>query len=113
MNVRPKTYSGKRPSLVGAEGELESVSIAADPRFLERLLETLAELPFPVNPQIRHSAAQPVATVEFPAYASRLEEIRRAVAARGFDPASVTVKSMLEQIREGSGRVRPSPTECG
>ena len=99
MNVRPETNGGGHASLVGSEGELDSVSIVVDPRLLERLLEALADLPFPVNPEIHHGEARHVTTVEFPAYASHMPEIRRAVAARGFDPACVSVKSMLEQIQ--------------
>ena len=110
MNVWPETHSSGHPSLVGNEGELESVSIAVDPRLLEQLLDALAGLPFPVNPQIYHDApvvrplldgsrdTEPATIVEFPAYAARLAEIRDAVAARGFDPASVWAKNMLEQI---------------
>ena len=100
MNVRPETRVDGHPSLVGSGGELESVSIVVDPRLLERLLEALAGLPFPVNPQIHHGEAKLVTTVEFPAYASQLAEIRGAVAAQGFDPSSVSAKSMLEQIRK-------------
>ena len=110
MNVWPETHGSGHPSLVGSEGELESVSIAVDPRLLEQLLEALAGLPFPVNPRIYHDASvvrlfqdgrrdtEPATIVEFPAYAARLAEIRDAVSARGFDPASVWAKNMLEQI---------------
>ena len=110
MNVRPETHGSGHPCLVGNEGELQSVSIAVDPRLLEQLLEALAELPFPVNPQIYHEASvvrlfldgrrdtEPATIVEFPAYAARLAEIRAAAAARGFDPTSVWAKNMLEQI---------------
>jgi len=100
VNVRPETsHGGGHPALVGSEGELDSVSIAVDVRLLEQLLEALAGLPFPVNPQIHHNDTRHATTVEFPAYASRLAEIRRAVAGRGFDPASVSARSMLEQIQ--------------
>jgi len=110
MRVWPETQPGGRPSLVGSEGELVSVSIAVEPRLLEQLLESLAELPFPVNPQIYHDACvarvfpdgrretEPAALVEFPAYAARLAGIRGALEARGFDPGSVWAKNMLEQI---------------
>jgi hypothetical protein len=85
------------PSLVGTEGELVSVSIAVEPQLLERLLESLAALPFPINPQIRH--ADPATQVEFPAYAGRLAEIQGALNDWGFDPASACARNMLEQIR--------------
>ena len=110
MNVWPETRPSGCPSLVGSEGELVSVSIAVEPRLLEQLLESLAELPFPVNPQIYHDAlvarvysdgrreTEPATMVEFPAYAARLAQIREALLARGFDPGSAWANNMLEQI---------------
>jgi hypothetical protein len=98
MNVRPESLSAGRPSLTGAEGELVSVSIAVEPRLLEELLEALADLPFPLNPEISHNP-EARTIVEFPAYAGRLPEIRSALGGRGFDPASARTKNMLEQIR--------------
>ena len=44
-------------TLCGREGALVCVSISVDPRSLESLLEALAELDFPINPQIFHDAA--------------------------------------------------------
>ena len=116
MNVWPETHVGGHPALVSSEGELDSVSIAVDPRLLEQLLDALAGLPFPVNPQIHHDplsvriseggsvGAAPATVVEFPAYATRLTAIREAVAARGFDPASVRAMNLLETMRSGSSR---------
>jgi hypothetical protein len=106
--------------LCGREGALVSVSIAVDPRHLESLLEALANLDFPINPQIYHDAAmvyrfadgheQSVATtlVEFPAYEERLAEVRRAVEAYGFDPDSVHVTGMLDEIH-ADAVVEPAP----
>jgi hypothetical protein len=57
--------------LLGAEGALVSVSISVEPPRLEALLDALAHLDFPINPQIYHDAgpvANPAAMVEFPAY---------------------------------------------
>jgi len=127
MNVWPETRPDGSPSLVGSEGELVSVSIAVEPRLLEQLLESLAELPFPVNPQIYHDATvarlypdgrrelEPATMVEFPAYSARLEEIRTALAARGFDPESVWAKNMLEQIHAecDSGPAPPGAAYSG
>ena len=110
MNVWPETRPGGGPSLVGSEGELVSISIAVEPRLLEQLLESLAELPFPVNAQIYHDAlvarvypdgrreTEPATIVEFPAYAARLADIRGALATKGFNPESAWAKNMLEQI---------------
>lgn len=114
MSVWPRTSSAlSSPSgreLSGREGDLISVSINVDPRFLESLLETLAQVSFPVNPQIYHDAAivylypdgreetQSTTLVEFPAYGSQLELVRAALESHGFDPASLQATSMLEEI---------------
>ncbi|MEX2262593.1 MAG: hypothetical protein WD696_11615 [Bryobacteraceae bacterium] len=91
-------------------GELVSVSLAAEPRDLEDVLEILAELPFPVNPRLFHKAAwaspgmdgheeNRLATiVEFPAYAAHLPEIRRKLAAGGFPDERLRVYGMWEEI---------------
>ena len=108
MSVWPK-LEPESPSLSGSEGDLVSVSIEVNPRYLESLLEALAQLPFPINPEIYHDAGgreevEGATLVEFPAYAGRLEEVRRALEAYGFERASLRVTSMLEEIR----RVAPT-----
>jgi len=97
-------------ALCGREGALISVSISVDPRHLESLLEALAQLNFPINPQIYHDAAliyrfpddhqetQATTLVEFPAYEAQLTEVRGALAAFGFDPDSLQVTGMLDEI---------------
>ena len=55
MSVWPKILPST-PSLSGREGDLISVSINVDPRYLESLLEALAQVSFPINPQIYHDA---------------------------------------------------------
>ena len=85
--------------LSGHEGELVSVSVDVEPRALESLLEVLSEVTFPINPQIYHGA---LTTVEFPAYESRLDEVRQTLARAGFDPQSVHSVSMLVKVA-GSG----------
>ena len=57
MSVWPKTLPVTTPSLSTAEGALVSVSIHAEPHCLESLLEALAQVSFPINPQIYHDAA--------------------------------------------------------
>jgi hypothetical protein len=81
--------------LSGAEGELVSVRIATEPRLLEDLLECLATVHFPINPQIFHGLPT---VVEFPAYEGRLLEVQSALRASGFDPASAKISSMLTAI---------------
>jgi hypothetical protein len=118
MSVWPRTsavtasLSGRE--LSGREGDLISVSINIDPRYLESLLETLAQVSFPVNPQIYHDAAivyrypdgreetEATTLVEFPAYASQLEEVRAALESHGFDPASLQLTGMLAEIQSES-----------
>jgi hypothetical protein len=43
--------------------------------------------------------AEDATLVEFPAYASRLEEVRRALDRYGFAPSSLQVTSMLDEIQ--------------
>ncbi|HBY60058.1 MAG TPA: hypothetical protein DEH78_09560 [Solibacterales bacterium] len=82
------------PLLGSAEGELVLVRIRVAHRLLEDLLEALAGLSFPINPQIYHSAG-PKTLVEFPAYTNRLPEVRAALSAEGLDPHSLDAVSML------------------
>jgi hypothetical protein len=82
-------------SLSGTEGELVSVRVNVEPRFLEDLLETLAQVSFPINPQIYHGRPT---VVEFPAYQSRLDELRHVLERSGFDPSALQVCPMLYAI---------------
>ena len=88
--------------LFGTEGALVSVSISIESPHLEALLDVLARLDFPINPQIYH-ATGPDTVVEFPAYENRLPEIRMALEARGFPGRSATATAMLESIRAVQG----------
>lgn len=76
--------------LFGAQGALVELSIPVDPRMLEDLIEALASLDFPVNPQLLHHPG--VVYIEFPAYANHLPEVRRLLGEIGFDPASIEVR---------------------
>lgn len=113
MNPWPGvTSSSAAPALSTPEGALISVSVTVAPNDLEDLLDALAQLDFPVNPQIYHHAGlvydygdgrretKPVTLVEFPAYELRLPEIRRVLKANGFLPECVQVSPMLEEIHE-------------
>jgi hypothetical protein len=81
------------PALFGREGELISLSIATEPRLLEELLEALASLDFPVNPQLYHRAAE--VRVEFPAYSQQVEQVRETLLREGFDAGNLTVAPAL------------------
>ena len=99
-----------RAALNSSEGALISVSVSVEPRLLEELLDALAQLQFPINPQIYHDAAVrylysdgreevlPTTLVDFPAYAGRLPEIRRVLEMYGFSPNSLQVMSMLDEM---------------
>ena len=110
MSVWPKILP-VTPSLSTAEGALVSVSIHVEPPCLESLLEALAMVSFPINPQIYHDAAlvyrypdgrdetESITLVEFPAYEGRLDEVRRAVQAYGFPPDCIHAIGMLDEIQ--------------
>ena len=82
-------------ALFGREGELISLSIATEPRMLEELLEALASLDFPVNPQLYHRTAE--VRVEFPAYSSQVEQVRDALRRDGFDARNLAISRALGQ----------------
>ena len=115
MSVRPD-------SLATSEGTLISISISVQPSCLESLLEALAGVSFPVNPQIYHDAAvisrfsdgredcESTTLVEFPGYAGRVEEVRQAIASFGFDPACIQVTGMLDEIQSD---LHPEPVPPG
>jgi hypothetical protein len=107
-------------ALSGREGELLSVSVDVAARDLEDLLEALALLDFPVNPQIFHDAAMvyvladgsrsetPTTLVEFPAYGSNVKQIRDVLAACGFGDR-LHVTSMLEEMHAESYKESAPP----
>jgi hypothetical protein len=112
--------SASASALCGREGALVSVSISVDPRHLESLLEALARLDFPINPQIYHDAALvfrfpdnhqetlETTLVEFPAYEARLDQVRSALRQFGFDPSSLHVTGMLDEIHSEAAE-EPAP----
>ncbi len=120
MSVWPNFPPEPSPALLGTEGELVSVSVTVEPRDLEELLEALAALDFPINPQIYHDASivyvkrdgeehvEPSTLVEFPAYRGRVAEIRAVLDAYGFDGQAVSVSAMLDEIHGGE-RTEPAP----
>jgi hypothetical protein len=117
MSVWPVNES---PSLEGADGELICVRITIEPRLLEKLLDVLARLEFPINPQLYHDAAtiylcadgsrlvHPATMVEFPAWTGRLPKVKDALLASGFGEECLTVKGMLDDIRSKSEQ-EPAP----
>lgn len=85
--------TGPAVSLFGAEGELVLLDVTIEPRLLEDLLEALAQLDFPINPELHHHSAQVI--VEFPAYERRIDEVRNLLKNYGFDPTALQVASVL------------------
>ncbi|MBZ5611943.1 MAG: hypothetical protein LAP38_27085 [Acidobacteriia bacterium] len=92
MTVLP-TDPGAQAALFGREGELISVRISVEPRLLEDLLEALAVLDFPVNPQLYHHTGQ--VAVEFPAYSAQIDRVREALRTHGFDQGSLELSRVL------------------
>ena len=92
-----------KPALFGREGELISLMIATEPKLLEDLLEALASLDFPVNPQLYHRPAEVL--VEFPAYSSQVEQVRDALLRQGFpnDQIQVSRPLMCAEVTRGQG----------
>jgi hypothetical protein len=113
MSVWPYVPSPDSPALLGSEGELVSISVAVEPRELENLLEALAALDFPINPEIYHDAlivyvkgdgeqrTEPCTLVEFPAYEDRLLKIRAALECCGLAGDAISVSAMLDEIHTG------------
>jgi hypothetical protein len=55
-------------------GVLSMAQLTVEPRTLEQSLEALAQMPFPVNPEIRH-LSDGKALIEFPVYANHYDKI--------------------------------------
>ena len=87
------------PALLGVEGELVVASIVVEPHQLEELLDALARVPFPINPQIYHQSG----VVEFPAYAQRLSEVRATLESFGFNASILRVRNMLDALHAPRG----------
>jgi hypothetical protein len=96
MTVLPDAV-GASPALFGHDGELVTVRVFVEPRLLEDLLEALASVEFPINPQLYHQTAQ--VAVEFPAYSNQLEKIRAVLIRNGFDAATFTHQRVLARVQ--------------
>jgi hypothetical protein len=72
-----------------------SIRISIEPRLLEETLEALAAVPFPVNPEIFHGWPT---VVEFPAYRSRLGELRNVLQRARIPTQGIEVSRMLDAI---------------
>ena len=81
------------PPFVGHFYSTEGVTI--EPRLLEETLDALAHINFPINPQIIHGWPT---IVEFPAYRSRLEDVRISLERHGIGAPALQINRMLEAI---------------
>ena len=86
-------------ALFGREGELICLSVATEPKLLEDLLDALASLDFPVNPQLYHRPAE--VSVEFPAYSSQIDNVRAALLRQGFAASDIRVSRPLARSQAG------------
>ena len=87
-------------SIATRQGELISIRIGVEANFLEDLLETLAELPFDINPQILHHLPGRYDTaIEFPGYDPWMGKIRKALAQSGFPATSLQARPMIEELQ--------------
>jgi hypothetical protein len=82
-----------KSALFGADGELVLLRAAVDPRFLEELLDVLAQFDFPVNPELLHRPGQVV--VEFPAYQQHVEEACETLRNSGLEGLMLQVCGVL------------------
>ncbi len=87
-------------SLTGMDGELLSVRIEVPWRQLEELLEALAAVSFPINPQLAHGS--PTTTVELPAYSGQLQEVREALKGLGLSGLHVNVHRLWPELASGA-----------
>jgi hypothetical protein len=125
MSVWPGTNETGTPALSGSEGDLVSISVSISPRDLEELLEALATLDFPINPQIYHDAAmvymerdgrehaEPMTIVEFPAYTRSVAKIRGVLETCGFASGAVSISPMLNRMRWGGQTKMPVSHSAG
>ena len=95
MSVWHRSAASRVPFLTGSDGELVLVRVSVEPRALEELLDCLANVQFPINPQIYHGVPT---TVEFPAWENKLHCVRDALRAYGFEASALETKDMLAAI---------------
>ena len=91
--IRPQHLPSTH-SLAGRDGELVLIRITVEPRALERLLESLAETSYHLNPQVFPNSPEG-ARVEFPAYESWIGEgIRKS----GLEPVEFEATRMITKL---------------
>ena len=81
---RDQNLPDASPHYLARKANCFSLRISIEPKIVEEVLEALASLDFPVNPQLYHRPAQVV--VEFPAYSTRLGEVGALSEHQGLKP---------------------------
>ena len=102
----PQVSTAATSTLFSPEGELVFVRVAIEPRLLEDLLDALSQVEFPINPELRHNAEEwqgrKLTLVEFPAYRARVHEVSDVLRLCGFDPSTLRVSSMLDELQSAA-----------
>jgi hypothetical protein len=78
-------------------GELFAAEIRISPKHLEEILEVLASAPFPINPELDHTASA-LTQVRFPIYDSQIESLREILATAGFPQSLLEIHSMVSDL---------------
>lgn len=75
-------------------GLLFAARVSVSSRFLEDLLECLAQAPFPLSPELEHDTLRGMSLVTFPLYEDQTSVLRDILAAHGFAPSVLEVKAL-------------------
>ena len=94
--IRPQHLPSTH-SLAGRDGELVLIRITVEPRALERLLESLAETSYHLNPQVFPNSPEG-ARVEFPAYESWIGLIGEGIRKSGLEPVEFEATRMITKL---------------
>jgi hypothetical protein len=80
-----------------SSGELMAAEIRVSPKHLEEILELLATAPFPINPELDHTASA-LTQVRFPIYDSQLDALREILSTAGFAQSLLEIHSMAAEL---------------
>lgn len=73
--------------------ELLSITISLPARDIERFLDELAGLPYPINPTLRYEEC--LTHVDFPAWRSWLDDLHQLLRQKGFDSARLRYRPAI------------------
>jgi hypothetical protein len=110
IGAMPSPLAGlKEYSMTASIADLLRIAITIPPRDVEHLLDSLAQLPHPINADLKYEEWR--TTVEFPGYRSWLPEVRAMLAGEGFRNARLHYKSALDSDPDGSGQRATVPSD--